>query len=405
MADFALTSVEAGLTPDQLETLVRAGACDTLGGQARSHDALLAALPEWSAWATLERANKDDAGPADLFSFNDAQPSPPPDEKATLGNTPATPRERYLRRTWEVERLGVAFTPAGEIESLKRTLDGSHLRSRLLRSVQVCEEHVGKSVNLVGLLTCIRLVKPPASHAASPGDQMAVAWVEDTEGTIELVAFPPGYKRHAELWAENSLVIVTGRVRKHSDGDIYLLCEHMAAFEGTAEEAEISVKVRQSKKAQAALEEVASPANASSGNGANGKDNGNGAYPANTHSPAIKPTIIPPTPTTAPSATPVTAATMTNTATTTTGGPPAHKIIITLPITEDDKADIDRMISLKGILQEHPGTDVVTLRIPFSPEPGHLTTAQLPRGVSYSAVLEAEVVRLLGTEAIAVIRL
>ena len=96
---------------------------------------------------------------------------------------------------------------------------------------------------------------------------------------------------------------------------------------------------------------------------------------------------------------------MTNAATTTTGGPPAHKIIITLPITEDDKADIDRMITLKGILQEHPGTDVVTLRIPFSPEPGHLTTAQLPRGVSYSAVLEAEVVRLLGTEAIAVIRL
>ena len=96
---------------------------------------------------------------------------------------------------------------------------------------------------------------------------------------------------------------------------------------------------------------------------------------------------------------------MTNTAMTTTDGQPAHKITITLPITEDDQADIDRMIALKEILQEHPGNDEVTLRIPYSPEPGHLTTAQLPRGVSYGTVLEAEVVRLLGKDAIGVQRL
>jgi hypothetical protein len=433
LADFALAAVDAGLSTEQLESLVLAGGCDTLGGQARSREAFVEALPAFLEWARAERGRDvaaEGASPADLFSFNDAQPVPVPDEKPTLDSPTLTPRERYLRRAWEVARIGAGFTPAGEIEALKRTLAGSHLHSRLLRSVQVGEEHVGKSINLVGLLTRIRLVSPPASNgngntkpATGP---MSVGWVEDAEGAIELVAFPPGYKRHAELWTENSLVIVTGRVRKHDSGEVYLLCEHMAAFDLGLEEAEISVKVKQSKKAQAALDEMAATAAPPAGNGThgangtNGKGAGNGAYPASvpapTPAPTPRPALVPPAPTTTPAITPVTAAastaatastapTMTNTAMTTTDGQPAHKIIITLPITEDDQADIDRMIALKEILQEHPGTDVVTLRIPYSPEPGHLTTAQLPRGVAYSTVLEAEVVRLLGTEAIGVIRL
>ncbi|HET6312398.1 MAG TPA: PHP domain-containing protein, partial [Chloroflexia bacterium] len=225
MADFALAAVDAGLTQEQLESLVLAGGCDTLGGQARSREALIETLPAFLEWARAERGRDvaaGDAGPADLFSFNDAQPPAAlPDEKPTLGGSTLTPRERYLRRAWEVAHIGAGFTPAGEIEALKRTLDSSHLHSRLLRSVQVGEEHVGKSVNLVGLLTHIRLVSPPASngntngntngngHPPAAADTMSVAWVEDTEGAIELVAFPPGYKRHAELWTENSLVIVT----------------------------------------------------------------------------------------------------------------------------------------------------------------------------------------------------
>jgi hypothetical protein len=424
ISDMVVSAVDAGLTLDQLEMLVRAGACDTLGGKARSRDGLVEALPEWLEWARTDKAQADGAagtgGPVDLFSFTDAQSPSPPSEEATLSNATPTPRERYSRREWEVRQLGVAFTQANEIESLKRTLDRSHLRSRLLRSVQVGEEHVGKSVNLVGLLTCVRLVSPPGSNGKSPVEPMSVAWLEDTEGAIELVAFPPGYKRHADLWAENRPVIVTARVRKHEEGDVYLLCEHMAAFEEAAEEAELTVKVKQSKKAQAALEEVTAKANAHGGNGTNGTNGakgGNGTHaaaaPAPTPSPNTKPAIIAPIPAQAPAATPIAAAastattapTMTNPATTTTGGIPAHKIIITLPITEDDQADIDRMIALKEILHEHPGTDAVTLRIPYAPEPGHLTTAQLPRGVAYSTVLEAEVVRLLGTDAIAVIRL
>ncbi|HEX8598720.1 MAG TPA: PHP domain-containing protein [Chloroflexia bacterium] len=429
LSDLVASAVDADLTLDQVETLVRAGACDTLGGKARSRDGLLEALPEWLEWARAGKAQADGAGgaaPADLFSFNDTQSPAPPSKEATLSGAIPTPRERYSSREWEVKQLGVAFTPANEIESLKRTLDRSHLRSRLLRSTQVGEEHVGKSVNLVGFLTCVRLVNPAGSNGKSPAEPMSVAWLEDAEGTIELVAFPPGYKRHAELWAENQPVIVTARVRKHVEGDIYLLCEHMAAFEDAAEEAELTVKVKQSKKAQAALEEFTSKASAPGGNGANGTHDANGANgksagngthaaaaQAPVYAPTTKPAAIAPTPTQAPPATPIAAAastattapTMTNPASTTTGGPPARKIIITLPITEDDQADIDRMIALKEILHEHPGTDAVTLRIPYAPETGHLTTAQLPRGVGYSTVLEAEVVRLLGTDAIEVIRL
>jgi hypothetical protein len=82
-----------------------------------------------------------------------------------------------------------------------------------------------------------------------------------------------------------------------------------------------------------------------------------------------------------------------------------YKLVITLPASPDDQTDIDLMIALKELLYEQPGPDTVTLRIPYSPETGHHTKAQLPRGVAYSAVLEADIVRLLGPDAVAVIKL
>lgn len=412
ISDLSESAVEAGLSIEHLHTLVRAGGCDNLGGQSRSRHALLEALPIWHEWgkAAKSRPAANNDGPLDLFSISDSQPPAPPDEKPTLGKTLLTPHERYVQRAWELEQIGVGFTEAAEIESLKRTLESTDLRSRLLSSVEIDERHVGKSVCLVGLLTGIRLVHPH-EHGKTGADPMPVAWVEDTEGCIELVAFPPGYKRHAELWTENNAVIVTGRVRKHSDGEIYLLCEHIAAFDAGAEEAELTVKVRQSKKVQAVVEQAATsqevPAATSNGHA---KPSGKGTHsrgtPATTMITRPSPAAhTAPASTNGPSA--ISVPTMTDTSSTNPepGDAAGYKIIITLPATEDDRADIDRMIALKEILHEHPGPDLVTLRIPYSPETGHVTSAQLPRGAGYSTLLEADVVRLLGTDAIAVIRL
>ncbi len=85
--------------------------------------------------------------------------------------------------------------------------------------------------------------------------------------------------------------------------------------------------------------------------------------------------------------------------------PPSYKLVITLPSTDDDQKAIDIMLALHRLLKRHPGPDPVTLRIPYSPETGHLTSARLPEGVSYSPRLEDEICDLLGPDALAVIRL
>lgn len=411
ISDLMLAAVDADLSLAQMESLVRSGGCDTVGGQARSREGLLEMLPVWLEWAQAARQARAEAGKGqmDMFALAEVAPLTMPDEKSTL-HRKLSPRERYLLRLWEEEHLGAGFTEAAEIEDLNKALeDSGHLRSRLLTSAQLTDKHIGKSVYLVGLLTSVTLITPPISMddsderdvnaTGATGDRMALAWVEDREGTVELVAFPPSYKRHAQLWTESSLVTITARVRKHADGALYLLCEHLAAFHGAVKEAEISITVKQTTKKTAAattqqpqakpapLETAMVGAPSPHGNGANGASN-------------IDHTGSAPT-TAADSSTASTSPAMISIS----GESTSYKLTITLPVTNDDRADIDHMIALKELLSEHPGPDPVTLRIPYNPDNGAVTTAQLPHGVAYSTLLEAQIVSLLSPQAVEVSKL
>ena len=63
------------------------------------------------------------------------------------------------------------------------------------------------------------------------------------------------------------------------------------------------------------------------------------------------------------------------------------------------------MIALKRLLRAHPGPDTVTLRVPYSPETGDVTSAKLPWGVRYESGLETDIRALFGPEALALIKL
>ena len=183
----------------------------------------------------------------DLFSTSLEQ-APPVEEASTLQVAPPSPRERHLYRAWEEVNLGIAFTDAGEIEALRKALKGAgDLSSRLLSTSEIKPEHIGQSIFVVGLLCGVSLLPPTGDGAIDT--PIAVAQVEDLEGSIELVAFPPNYKRHKSLWVEHNLVIITARVSVHADGSLYLLCEHLVPFEDDSAEEELSFKVKVGKSA------------------------------------------------------------------------------------------------------------------------------------------------------------
>src|SRR5207237_10619365 len=146
------------------------------------------------------------------------------------------------RRAGEEPNLGAGVTDAAEMEALRRAIgDSGGLRSRLITTRAIGPANVGQSLYLVGLLHGIRQVEDPNKG----GQGMAVALVQDLEGEIELAAFPPNYRRHQELWTENNMVIVTARACSHPDGDgIYLLCEHLAAYQAGEQEEELELDIK-----------------------------------------------------------------------------------------------------------------------------------------------------------------
>lgn len=302
---------------------------------------------------------------------------------------------------WE-KSLFDEFTKAPARIMLRRVIGASGgLRSKLTTTARIGPDLEGQSACLVGLLTDIRLLdstevggdRGEGAASSATVDTLAVAWVEDLEGGIELVAFPPNYRRHQELWAENSLLIVTARVRKQPDGEgVYLLCEHLAPYQVGVEEEEMDLKLKAIRR------------------GANGAGGSNGAS---------EPTAPLPTPEVRAGnggsryAAPTSRATYPAAPETKAAAqgmvmpdePPAYHLIVTLSASDDDQADIDRMIALKRLLRAHPGPDNVTLRVPYSPETGGVTSAKLPWGVRYNSGLETDIRDLLGPEALALIKL
>ena len=346
---------------------------------------MLAVLPDMLNWAKALRHNQ---GQLDLFTAAIAEP--PVEQDLLEGNaqvsthTMQSPRLRYLRRLWEEANIGVAFTRSEEMDSLIGALEKSGgLRSRLITTAQIGANHLGESVYLVGLLGSIRMIESSDTSGKEP---LAVGLLEDAEGSIELVAFPPNYKRHAELWTESNMVIVTGRVSRHDDGEIYLLSEHLAAFQGSAGHEAMTLNVKATKPSRSANRADRSP--------------------TATDAPTLREPANPAPQPVAAARGPLQALPRLSAQPPPTSGEPAtFSLVITIPSADDDHTVIDSMIALNSLLNSHPGPDSVTLRVQYSPESGKWTSARLPMGVRYSHALESAIRRLLGDDALAVIKL
>lgn len=386
LAEVAQASISAGLTLSHLQTLVHAGALDSLGDRPRDHQALLFALPAMLDWAKTQ-SDLRSASQITLFSF---VPSAPPveadlseDNAQTTFGAPGgapglnrqSPQARYAQRTWEEQNIGVAFTQSPEMDALKLALKKSGgLSSRLTSTHQVAAAPLSRSLYLVGILTNITLLP------GEGGDTLAIAHLEDLHGGLELVALPPNYKRHSALWTENNPVVVTARVEAHPDGDLYLLCEHLAPFTASGADDSFTITIKPQRSAKSAAARPApQPAQP--------------AYSTPQQKPDLK-LVPPPTSTTT-----TTRSTQPSTPTTL----PNFTLIISIPDADEDQPVINNVIALKRLLEEYPGDDTVTLRVPYIR--GEWKTATLSWGVQYSQQLESRIRRLLGNDAIAVIRL
>jgi len=179
-----------------LESLIKAGCFDTLGY--RRSQLFAAAEP------AMEHAGKMQADRASGQSslFDEMMPGQTPRSREYLPAVSDWSDREML--AYEKETLGYYLTshPLKEHEELVGKLSSA--------TIGVLEEKVGQEVSICGVLTRGKRVR------TRKGEMMYRSWLEDWEGSAELVVFPKTYKECHPLCVDDTLVFVTGRVE--SDG-------------------------------------------------------------------------------------------------------------------------------------------------------------------------------------------
>jgi DNA polymerase-3 subunit alpha len=241
-----------------IESLIKAGAMASLG----TPGALLARLD-----AALESGSRHQrdvaAGQGTLFDLSAAAPPPIPassdgsDVGAALDED-EIPRKERLR--WEKELLGLYLSehPLGDIADLLPEYVTAY-------TGDLAEESDQAKVTLGGIIQSTRRVITRA------GSTMLVATLEDLQGSVEVVVFPKVFTETANAWADDAVVLVTGRVDRRDEA-AQLLCETVHAWEDAVRIGPVAYAAERDRLARAR-------ARPSSSSG-NSNGNGNGGSPA-----------------------------------------------------------------------------------------------------------------------------
>ena len=195
-----------------LESLIKVDALRSLGHPAQLLDGLDDAMAYGQAMA-----RDRDSGQGSLFDMAG------PDEGA-LGRplpvrTEAPPRER-LR--WEKELLGLYLSdhPLGELA----TEMGGYVNAW---SGDVGEPLDQQRVVVGGMVVAIRRV------ITRNRESMAVATLEDLQGTVDVVVFPRTYAETGPVWREDAVLLVAGRV-DHKGEETVVLADTVWTWEDAA---------------------------------------------------------------------------------------------------------------------------------------------------------------------------
>jgi len=184
-----------------IESLIKAGALDAFGPRER----LLAALD--SCLASAQAAQRAEArGQASLFALLGENADSPEAAGTTTPLPPVptvSPRERLA---WEKESLGVYLSDHPFQDAAR------WLRGRVTATTASLSEETGnEKVTLAGVLSGVRRI------LTKKRETMVVAQLEDLHGSIEVIVFPRTLERTAELWRDDAIVIVEGRLDSGRD--------------------------------------------------------------------------------------------------------------------------------------------------------------------------------------------
>jgi DNA polymerase-3 subunit alpha len=193
-----------------LESLIKAGAMDSLGHRAQLLEVLEPAIAQGQLQQQAERA-----GQLTMFDLlgTMAQTSafiPLPDVLEVDAKT---------KLYWEKNLLGTYFSEHPLSQVIAQL---GHTVSAFCGEID--DEYVGQQVAVAGLVTSARKI------ITRKGDDMAFAQLEDLHGTVEVVIFPRVYAATAELWIQDQILLVRGKVETRND-KVQIICNSAEEYE------------------------------------------------------------------------------------------------------------------------------------------------------------------------------
>ncbi len=190
-----------------VECLAKCGALDCFGPPPSPRSWVIAAL-EPAIAAGQQRQKAAARGQMGLFDLGGsvAVATAP----RIIAETREIPRRQLL--AWEKELIGFYLSDHPLKEVVAAGLDG------VTPLVALAEKAQGEKVKVVAMITGVRRVPTKTNRT------MAIVELEDLTGSVELVAFPDVYERHAELWNTDQIVEAIAKVDRRGD-QLQLICE------------------------------------------------------------------------------------------------------------------------------------------------------------------------------------
>ena len=350
--DFCRRAGADGLNRRTMESLVQAGAFDTLAPRGALLDALDAVV------ATAQREARTRAsGQSSLFAGGDSS-SGGQLPGVALGTGDVSQEQKGA---WERELLGVnlSHNPVMALASLD-TGDA-------INSVdQIGSDLHGSQIRVVGY------VSGKSERATREGKTFLIVNLELLGGQLEVLVWPETLQRTAEVWREGRLTVISGKIRERGD-QTSLVCDDAEEYGSQGP-----------PPAVLNTPDVV-PARAANGNG---DRNGNGARAANGNGNGHR-GHEKDGPATAPAGNG-------------SNGNQGHNRMVSLGVTESEDPAQDALLlrEVIGVILEYPGRDRVNLNIKTA---GKRVFMDLPVvSTGYCETLHQRLEDLLGPNSVAV---
>ncbi len=191
-----------------LESLIKCGAFDSLGGHRAQY---LAVIDDLLAHGQAEQRERE-CGQLSMFSLleNSAQEELLCDNLVEI--EPFDNKEKLLL---EKEMLGL-YISGHPLEPYREMIE---INPQLSRCAELPDAGDNSHVAVGGIVVAVR------QFYTKKNKQMAFVKIEDLTGSLELVIFPDLFERYSSMLVEDNLIVVEGRTDLKEEEDIKILVE------------------------------------------------------------------------------------------------------------------------------------------------------------------------------------